>query len=377
MQDDLLSAIETCYDCVGDSFDFERALAAIGKVTDETALCLLSVHDGSQIFSPVASYNFPEGAVEATIKGSWDAGSHSLLKNLPFIRERMPVLRRTFTPDEEYFRSQLYRETAAPWGLHSDGAAILDRDRQKTLLYRFSRHPDQDEVDHDILTRMALLNTHLWRAVHLQKRLGLLEQAVIQSNSALDLIDFGLLLFRDPDMPVFVNQAAHRIFRYRDGLDLGRRGLVFDDREAQREFDSLVQAICAPGNAITMRSGGVVRVQRPSGEKSYNVMIVPMRGRTGGVVQNVHAAVFIFDPAVKTTTAISMFASSYGLTPAEAVLAQDLAQGTSLEDFAAKRNISRNTAKSQLHSIFAKTDTSRQPELVSLLLRSIAGINLD
>lgn len=377
MQDDLLSAIETFYDCVGDTFDFGRALAAIGKATDETAYCLLSVQDGSPAFNLAASYNFPDEAIRATIEGNWDAQSHSLLRNLPFIRERVPVLRRTFTPDEEYFKSKLYLETGKPWGLHSDGAAILERDEQQTLLYRFSRFPDQDEVDHDILTRMALLNTHLWRAMHLQKRLGLLEQAVIQSNSALDLIDFGLLLYRDGDMPVFVNEAARRIFRSRDGLELGRRGLVIDDREAQRDFDSLLQAICAPGNAITMRSGGVVRVLRPSGEKSYNVMIVPMRGRMTGEVRNVHAAVFIFDPAFKTTTAISMFASSYGLTPAEAVLAQDLAQGTSLEDFAAKRNISRNTAKSQLHSIFAKTETSRQPELVSLLLRSIAGINLD
>jgi DNA-binding CsgD family transcriptional regulator len=289
----------------------------------------------------------------------------------------VPVLRRTFTPDEDYFGSRLYRETAEPWGLHSDGAAVLERDEQQVLLYRFSRHRQQDEVDHDILSRMALLNVHLWRAMHLQKRLTKLEEAVIQSNSALDLIDFGLLLYRTPDMPVFVNQSAQRIFRHRDGLELGRRGLVFDDRDTQREFDSLLQAICAASNAITVRSGGIVRVQRPSGEKSYTIMIVPMRGRTTGEVQNVHAAVFIFDPAVKATTAISMFASSYGLTPAEAALAQDLAQGASLDEFSAKRNISRNTAKSQLHSIFAKTETSRQPELVSLLLRSIAGINLD
>ena len=53
-----------------------------------------------------------------------------------------------------------------------------------------------------------------------------------------------------------------------------------------------------------------------------------------------------------------------------------LALGGTLEEAAVRRSVSRNTVKTQLHSIFAKTDTNRQSELVALLLRSVAGINL-
>ncbi len=71
-----------------------------------------------------------------------------------------------------------------------------------------------------------------------------------------------------------------------------------------------------------------------------------------------------------------MFVSSYGLTQSEAEIAHALVLGGTLDEVAVTRGISRNTAKSHLHSIFAKTSTNRQSELVSLLLRSVAGINL-
>jgi DNA-binding CsgD family transcriptional regulator len=54
-----------------------------------------------------------------------------------------------------------------------------------------------------------------------------------------------------------------------------------------------------------------------------------------------------------------------------------LAEGVSLDDIAERRDITRNTAKSQLHSVFAKTGTSRQSELVSMVLRSAAGISVE
>jgi DNA-binding CsgD family transcriptional regulator len=59
----------------------------------------------------------------------------------------------------------------------------------------------------------------------------------------------------------------------------------------------------------------------------------------------------------------------YGLTHAEAKLAVALADGKSLEEIAEAQCIAYETARSQLKSIFSKTGTRRQPELVALLLK--------
>jgi len=59
----------------------------------------------------------------------------------------------------------------------------------------------------------------------------------------------------------------------------------------------------------------------------------------------------------------------FDLTPAETRLAQTLARGNSLEETASFLDIKMSTAKSQLASIFGKTNTCRQGKLVAILSR--------
>lgn len=64
---------------------------------------------------------------------------------------------------------------------------------------------------------------------------------------------------------------------------------------------------------------------------------------------------------------------AFGLTPAEARLAVQLAAGKEIEETANALGISRATACSQLKAVFAKTNTRRQAELIGLIaqLRSL------
>jgi DNA-binding CsgD family transcriptional regulator len=59
----------------------------------------------------------------------------------------------------------------------------------------------------------------------------------------------------------------------------------------------------------------------------------------------------------------------FGLTTAEARLAQSLACGETLQNAAELLSISRDTVRSHLKSVFAKTQTHRQSELASVLAR--------
>lgn len=62
-------------------------------------------------------------------------------------------------------------------------------------------------------------------------------------------------------------------------------------------------------------------------------------------------------------------AQAYGATPAEIELAGNLFDGLSIAEDAEARGVSVQTARHQLKSLFRKTDTSRQGELVALLHR--------
>ena len=59
----------------------------------------------------------------------------------------------------------------------------------------------------------------------------------------------------------------------------------------------------------------------------------------------------------------------FKLTPAEARLAQFMARAETIEDAACALSVKLCTARSQLASVFEKTATARQAELVALLSR--------
>lgn len=65
----------------------------------------------------------------------------------------------------------------------------------------------------------------------------------------------------------------------------------------------------------------------------------------------------------------AILAKAFRLTPSEAKLASIIARGAAPETAARELNISRETVRNQLKSVFAKTGTHRQGELVALLLQ--------
>jgi DNA-binding CsgD family transcriptional regulator len=83
-------------------------------------------------------------------------------------------------------------------------------------------------------------------------------------------------------------------------------------------------------------------------------------------------ALFLPDPARAHAPGSDLLRDRFQLTPAEAALAAQLAQGAALADAARLLGIAYNTARSHLRAIFAKTGTHRQVELVTLL-RGSAG----
>jgi DNA-binding CsgD family transcriptional regulator len=70
---------------------------------------------------------------------------------------------------------------------------------------------------------------------------------------------------------------------------------------------------------------------------------------------------------------IDLLQCHFGLAPAEARLALHLVAGETLRSAAVKLSITYETARSQLKSIFQKTGTCRQAELVIVILTALPG----
>ena len=79
------------------------------------------------------------------------------------------------------------------------------------------------------------------------------------------------------------------------------------------------------------------------------------------------AILFVRDPASPNAATIRMLREVFGLTEAEAAIAQALQTGTTLTEYAATRGLSLNTAYTHLRRLREKTGCSRMPELIRKL----------
>jgi len=84
-------------------------------------------------------------------------------------------------------------------------------------------------------------------------------------------------------------------------------------------------------------------------------------------VANVVAAVALVDTASRRRTPELSLRGAFRLTQAEARLASHLANGDCLDTVCDRLGIAKETGRNQLKSVFAKTGTSRQAELVLLI----------
>jgi DNA-binding CsgD family transcriptional regulator len=159
-----------------------------------------------------------------------------------------------------------------------------------------------------------------------------------------------------------------------DGFRVDRNGpCVSNARENVALQKLIADAMEAQSEAIG--TTGFLSVSRPSGRRAFNVMVTPLLAApAGSIVPDAVVALFVSDPDAGRISEGEVLAKLYALTHSEAELVRLLALGHSLEEAASKRGVSMNTARSHLKHAFAKTGTSRQGELVRLVITGVGAI---
>jgi DNA-binding CsgD family transcriptional regulator len=166
-----------------------------------------------------------------------------------------------------------------------------------------------------------------------------------------------------------VNAAAETIFD--NDFRIKDRRLFVRDPEARALLkDAIDQLKTSP----RLNLGSVVLATEPiivqrQDKLPVIVRIWPFDGAAHAPTQEVRALLTLNALGPKPGPPAAILAKTFRLTPAEAKLACVIARGASPEIAAAELKISRETARNQLKSVFAKTDTHRQSELVALLLQ--------
>ncbi len=291
----------------------------------------------------------------------------------PLAQPGVVLLSHEVMPAAEFEKTEFHRYMRIIGLYHSIHLTVL---REDSLISGLAlARPKKDGVYTEMeACPLRLLYPHLQRAFRIGQMLMQLQLERELLSQTLNRLPQGAVVVNASGHTIYCNETAERIFDSRDGLYLDRNRRLCAPRTAdENQLHRLINSASHRDPKLALDCGGVLPLDRPSGLRSYSLLIAPLNLEISYLnFQQPAALIFITDPEQRMEPVEKVLQRLYDLTPAEARLAVVLVQGKNLVEAAAELNVSYNTAKTHRQHIFEKTGVKRQSELVQLLLNSPA-----
>lgn len=143
---------------------------------------------------------------------------------------------------------------------------------------------------------------------------------------------------------------------------LPHRRLEMVDSKANHQLAQLLDSL-SKAHATAVRTFP----SRPRGQEAAVVHVVPATRLARDLGDGGLAMIVIAPVTPPQAPDAILIRSLFGLSPREARVARAIAQGRTIVQIAAESGVSRETVRTQVKAILAKTGTNRQAEMVLLL----------
>jgi DNA-binding CsgD family transcriptional regulator/PAS domain-containing protein len=275
--------------------------------------------------------------------------------------------------ESEVLRSEYFEDWLRPQDLFHVAGGVILREDSWTFNLSTLRSRRRGPYCQDELEMITNLIPHLQRALQVQRRLQEANTRATAIANTLDRVPVGAILIDHQGRVVVVNRSAQAILDRRDGLHLVRDRLCAADAGTSGRLAMLIAESAKVALGKPAHPGGAMRLPRPSLRRPLSALVSPLNV-SGSSTQRAAVIVFVTDPEAIVDSSPQLLQRLYGLTVSEGRLTGLLREGRSLADAANIAGITTHTARAQLKSIFRKTETSRQSELIALILRSPATV---
>ena len=193
----------------------------------------------------------------------------------------------------------------------------------------------------------------------------------------MDFLPFGVFILNRSGNVIEANGTAKQIVEDADGFVLKHDTLVPEKSWQRSEFRSLVMDALDPDRQAVYERA-VMMVFRGSEERSLEVLVRPLndQGCDRRLTPNDSepaAVILVCNTDVKLEVPAEILMDLYSLTPAEARIVSALVRGKRISEAAKDFHLSEQTLRGELRTVFQKTDTNRQAELVSVVLSGVAS----
>lgn len=332
-----------------------EVLVELSKAIGGTGASLFAIRDG--YIGAVSSPNLA-AVVQEFLRDGW-AERDPRLKRTAALNHAGFVNDGDLLTDEEIARDDVYANFYRERGAGYMAGTLIPNPSGDTIGFAFQRHHDGGPVPRETIAALDRLRPHLARASMIAFRLGF-ERARAQADALQAL-----------GLPGAVLRGTGKVFAANASFEALMPSLVQDRARRVTLTDVAADGLLATALATlpdgAARSVKSIAITAADGRLPMVAHLVPVRRSASDVFAQAVALLLITPVDRAAVPTAEVLQGLFDLTPAEARVARAIGGAQSIDMLAAGQGVSRETVRSQLKMVLAKTGLRRQSELVSLL----------
>lgn len=266
-----------------------------------------------------------------------------------------------FSPDDPLLADLKQRLAATGLGQFMSARVRMTEGEALTLVLHRDANDPQDFSKRE--ERLALdLMPHLRQAVQIAGTMLDAQGQIRYLHQSLDGFRLGLAICDADGSLCWSNAAAERLLARRDGVWLNSGKQL--TTSSPRQTTALRQTIARASQNPPESDDSHLLVLRDNCRDALQVRCHALPGEQ-------RVLVMLWNPNSDSSLPPELLRQLFGLSPAESRLAAALCVGSTLNEYAAQAGVAIGTARYQLKQVMAKTQVSKQSQLVQRLCTSV------
>jgi DNA-binding CsgD family transcriptional regulator len=359
-------AIDACYAAVATPELWPEALDELASSLGATA-AMFYPKDFNQDLIRIPSSTRNNRLLEEYVGGQWYENDYRAMRGWPLLSKQKVIIEHDLATDDERRKLPDYNDLYLKWGLPGYAAVGFMVDGAPWCL-PILRAEKEGFFTKEEAGFLSTLSPHLRRMVKLSSQFGL-----SRSRSSLEAFDrtgqAAVLIGPNRQVGQMNAKAEALLERNTEALFVRKGYLCAYHPRSNNALQVLIASATSRrlSNAESPEALPVYITRPDRHPIVVEAASLPSLVRT--MSSTAQAVLLLTDPEDRGKPKLDHLAAGFGLTPAEVKLCKELESGASLFEAADALGIVRETARHRLKSIFAKTDTHRQSELMLLLSR--------
>jgi DNA-binding NarL/FixJ family response regulator len=361
----VLSLVGDIYDTALDPALWVDVLPAICEFVGGRAGAIVSKDAISKAGTPHFVFGFDPHYVQSYTE---TYSRFDPMATLPYYDLDQVVNVAELVPYDEFRQGRFFHEWLQPQDWMDSVTAALEKSALSYSFLTILPRKDAGMVDDDMRRRMAFVVPHVRRAMAIGAATERKTTEAAALADTLDGVNAGMFLVDANGRIVHANASGQALLDERSVLRAGSSGLAAIEADADRELSQAL-ALAAGGDASIGTKGVAVPLKARDGEH-YVAHALPLASgerRRAGAGYAATAALFVRKATLDVSSPPETIARLYKLTPTELRVLLAIVEVGGVPEVAEALGIGEATVKTHLHRLFAKTETTRQAELVKLV----------